>query len=212
MLFVGRVQEIKTIIGAIRQNKHVILTGKFGIGRTALINHIIATQKQWRFVMLDFERAPAQAVRSLLFKPGATKNEMRNSSSHKPARLMSDRLEIEGKPWVIVLDNIARLSAQKLAFIRRLNGEGRFHFIAIVEAFLPEKELFLLRKELIPARIITLQHLSLKTGEQWFRNFAVKYRLNWPDNQIKMWASATQGYPLGIKEIMGKELEHLGKK
>ena len=212
MFFVGRTHETNRIIRLIERNNNVIVTGKFGIGRTSLINHIAVTHNQWRFVMVDFSLSPAKAGQSLLSKLGLSKKPSRKAGHNKPARLLIDYLEREGKPWVIVLDNIARLSAQKRAFIRCLTGEGRFRFVAIVENFLLEKDLFLLRKELIPAQVITLRHLSVKDGDQLFRYLSEKYRFNWSDNQIKMLAMATQGYPLGIKEIVHQELKRLGRR
>ena len=213
MFFIGRSQETNRIIKLIERNKNVIVTGKYGIGRTSLINHVaVITRNRWRFVMMDFSLSPAQAGQSLLSQLGLPKKPGRKTSQNKPARLLIDHLNHEGKPWVIVLDNIARLSGQKRVFVGRLNREGRFRFIAIVEDFLPEKDLFLLRKELIPAEVITLRHLSVRDGDHLFRHFAGKYRFDWSDNHIKMLATATQGYPLGIKEILHKELERLGRR
>jgi len=213
MFFVGRTQETNRIIRLIERKNNVIVTGKYGIGRTSLINHIAAiTQNQWRFVMVDFSLFPAKVEHALLSKLVPPKKPSRNPSHINPHRVLRDYLGRQGEPLLIVLDNIARVSSQKLAFIRRLNRERRLRFIAIVEDFLPEKDLFLLRKELIPAQIITLRHLSVKNGGQLFRYFSEKYRLDWSDSQIKMLATATQGYPLGIKEIVRQELERSGRR
>jgi len=40
MIFVGRKNEKKTIIKELQQEKNIILRGKFGIGRTSLVNKI----------------------------------------------------------------------------------------------------------------------------------------------------------------------------
>jgi hypothetical protein len=213
VFFIGRTKESNRIIKLIGQQKNVIVKGKYGIGRTSLINHVAAiTRNRWRFIMADFSLSPAQAEQALLSKWIRPKKPERKLRPYKPARLLINYLDFEGKPWVIVLDNMARLSAQKRAFIRRLNQEERVRFIAIVEDFLPERELFLLRKELIPAEVITLRHLSVKAGDQLFRYFSGKYRFDWSDNHIKMLASATHGYPLGIREIVREELERLAGK
>jgi AAA+ ATPase superfamily predicted ATPase len=213
MFFVGRERETHEIIGLIEGNKNVILTGKFGIGRTALVRHIAAiNQNQWRFVMVDFSLSPAQAEQAILPKWVSSIKPGKGLRPYKPGRLLNDHLDHKGKPWVVVLDNIARLSTQKRAFIHRLKEEERFRFIAIAETFLPERDLFLLRKELIPGQVITLQYLSVKDGYRLFRYLSEKYHLHWPDNRIKMLASATQGYPLGIKEIVYKEVERSGRR
>jgi hypothetical protein len=212
MFFVGRKQETKKIIRLLERNKNVIVTGKYGIGRTALVNHIAATQNQWRFVMVDFSLPPAQAEHASFSKLVSPKKPERELKPYKPGRMLIDHLNQKGKPWVIALDNIARLSAPKRAFIRRLHWEGRFRFIAIVEDFLPEKDLFNLRKELIPAQVIPLGHIGVKNGDRLFRYFAEKYQFDWSDNQLKMLAAATQGYPLGINEIVRNELERRGRR
>jgi hypothetical protein len=49
-----------------------------------------------------------------------------------------------------VLDNIAKLTAQKLNLIRYWVAEGSFQFVAVTEAFLAEDELQALRLALLP--------------------------------------------------------------
>jgi len=45
MLFVGRQSEKKKIMEALNGGKNIILSGKFGIGRTRLINEIAKPMK-----------------------------------------------------------------------------------------------------------------------------------------------------------------------
>lgn len=213
MFFIGRNQERKNIVAALKEGVNVILKGKYGIGRTALVNQIIAmTQDQWRFIVLDFSLSPAQAEASALSSQASFRQPKRKFGTDKPGQRLIHHWNLEGKAGVIVLDNVAGLSSPKKAFIRRLNRLNRFHFIAIVEEFLPEKDLGLLRRELIPSQVITLRYLSVDNGEKMLRYFSEKYRFHWSENQIQMWASATHGYPLGLKEIVRRELERLGRR
>lgn len=50
MSFVGREKETKKIIKALQQGNNIILTGKFGMGRTRLMRHV-ATITQGRVAM-----------------------------------------------------------------------------------------------------------------------------------------------------------------
>jgi hypothetical protein len=132
----------------------------------------------------------------------------RRKKKYKSNRFLVANLKQEDKrQLVIVIDNIAKLSHQKLAFLRTLAWKKEFRFVAIVENFLPEKDLNLLRRELLPAQIITLQHLNLLSTARLLRHFSEKYHFNWNDRQIKIFASITQGYPLGIIEWVNRKLE-----
>lgn len=109
--------------------------------------------------------------------------------------------------YVIVLDNIGKLSPHKLALIRYLTWEKRFLFIAIAESFLPEDDLFRLHACLYPSKLICLQSLSLKHATEFFRSFSSKYHFFWTQNHIRMLATATGGYPFGMRDFVTRELE-----
>jgi hypothetical protein len=85
--------------------------------------------------------------------------------------------------------------------------EKKFRFVAIVENFLPEKDLNLLGRELIPAHMITLQHLNRSNSVKLIKYLVEKHHLCWDDKQIKQRALTTKGYPLGIRECLNKEVE-----
>ncbi len=66
----------------------------------------------------------------------------------------------DSRKHVLVLDNIAKLSAPKLDLIRYIAWEKRFQFVAIVERFISKDDLWRLRVRLYPAEIIMLQYLG----------------------------------------------------
>jgi MoxR-like ATPase len=72
--FVGRRREAARIRAALEADRNVVLTGPFGIGRTALARHAARTMaERFRFVFLDGDRSPARLCRELvegLFEPG----------------------------------------------------------------------------------------------------------------------------------------------
>jgi len=65
--FVGRENEIKQIIKALRRGDNVILTGKYGIGRTSLVKHIAdTTRDRWRFIFVNFSQTPGRVCGYLI--------------------------------------------------------------------------------------------------------------------------------------------------
>jgi len=209
MSFVGRENETKKIIRTLEKGNNVILMGKYGMGRTTLIKHIAnITQDGWRFVFTDFSQTPGNVCQELL---KALIPKKRYGKDRKQRRYKSGRFliaNIDGKDkrkHGIVLDNIAKLTRPKLAFIRYLAWEKRFQFIAIAEMFLPEDDLFLLRAELMPADVITLPHLPEKDAREFFRTVSNKRGFEWSEEYIQMLAETTKGYPLGMKETVERE-------
>jgi len=74
-----------------------------------------------------------------------------------------------------------------------LAWEKKFRFAAIVENFLPEKDLDLLRRELIPAQMINLQHLNRSHRVKLIHYFVEKHHFSWDDKQIKQMALTVKG-------------------
>ena len=65
-LFVGRGQEAERIRGELLAGRNVVLTGRFGIGRTALLRHLAREMKaEWRFIFLDGSLTAARLCEQL---------------------------------------------------------------------------------------------------------------------------------------------------
>ena len=105
-----------------------------------------------------------------------------------------------------MLDNIAKLSAQKLDLIRYFVMAERFRFVAIVENFIREDELFLLRARLRNAFLINIPHLSREKAREYFRHFSGQHHFHWTQSQINHLAEMTGGYPVGMKEVVTRKL------
>jgi len=103
---------------------------------------------------------------------------------------------------VIVFDNVAKLTPQKIIFVRHLILEGHFQFIAIVENFLPKNNLFELKAELIPAKTFIRGRLKVNDVKNFLRSYSDQYRLDWADGRIKDLVTLTDDYPLGLVEIL----------
>lgn len=195
---------------ALERGNNVVLMGKYGIGRTSLIKHVAALMKdRWRFVFVDFSQTPGKVTTQLL---GELVPEKRRGKDHyiryKSGRFLIVSKELKDKrKHVLVFDNIAKLTAQKLQLIRYLIQESTFQYIAIAESFLSKEDLFLLRAALLPAEMIMLPYLSEESTKTLLCHLADKYSFHWSEQRLSMLVSATRGYPLGVHEVIKRELD-----
>ena len=211
MYFFGRKKEISEIINALKKRKHIVITGKYGIGKTGLAKHLSdITQQRCRFVFTDFSKTPSTVCNEILWKVFLKKQpeHRRKYIKYKTARsLIADLTLKDNRQPVIVLDNISELSHQKLAFLQRIVFSKKLLFIAITEGFLPERDLFQLRACLMPSHLIKLGNLGAKDAVDFLRHVSRKNSLDWSEKHIRMLAEVTGGYPLGIKEFVKREME-----
>jgi hypothetical protein len=213
MLFVGRKSEKKKIIESLHNGKNIILGGKFGIGRTSLIRNIAKMLADERkFVFVDFSQTPGRMSEKLMKESGLSmrlKNKG-NKMSYKSMRYrIANAKSSKGENPVIVFDNIAKITFQKIMFLRHLISEQHYQFIAIVEKFLPQKDLFALKAQFMPFVILTLGHLKTNDVENLLHNYAEKNHLNWMNSFTHKLALLSDGYPLGLVEMLKKELLNL---
>lgn len=206
MIFVGRKVETDHIIRELHKGKNIIVGGKFGIGRTSLIKKISSMMEDERkFIFVDFSQTPGKMSEKLMKELGLSsrfkKSGRKMGYKSMRYRIATVRSSLKNKP-VIVFDNIAKLTPQKIIFLRNLIEENHFQFIAIVENFLPENDLMLLRTQFFPVEKIILQHLKSEEVVSFIRLHSGKYRLNWSDDYIRSLSALTGGYPLGVMEMI----------
>jgi hypothetical protein len=208
MHFVGREKEIGQMKEALAQGNNTIVLGKYGMGRTSLVQHVArATENQWRFVFANFSKTPGSVCNYLLAELFPTQEFDRAHVKYKPSRFRIATLALDdSRKHVLVLDNISKLSAKKLDLIRYLTWEQRFQFVSIVESFLAPDDLFRLRVWMNPAILIKLHYLSTSDVAQFYRQLSREHRLGWTEGRIKNLAEVTGGYPLRMKEIALREL------
>ena len=209
MYFVGRDKEIGQIKQALEEGKNVILSGRYGMGRTSLIKYIGKGMKdEWRFVFADFSKTPGAICNHLLSKlfpqPGLDPQYVK----YKSSRFRIVTLDLEDKrKHVLVFDNLARLTPPKNDLLRYLTWEKRFELIAIVESFLPPNDLFRLRVRLDPAVVINLERLCAGSEIRFFRSLSEGHGFHWTEGHVKNLAEITGGYPLRMQEIALREIE-----
>jgi hypothetical protein len=209
MYFVGREKEIGQIKEALEGGKNVIVSGKYGMGRTSLIKHMANSMKdQWRFVFVDFSKTPGSVCNHLLAELFPMHGFNREHLRYRPSRFRIATLALDdNRKHVLILDNVSKLSVQKLDLIRYLTWEKRFQFVSIVERFFPSNDLFRLRVWMNPSILITLHHLSTSSVVQFFQQLSKEHQLGWTEDQIKNLGEVTGGYPLRMQEIALRELE-----
>jgi len=208
MYFVGRSRETNRIIKALERRENVIVSGRFGMGRTSLVQYISKiAQDKWRFVFIDFSKTPGDICRHLVRElfPAHTAREGNNTyGKYKPARFEILNRALEDKrQHVLVLDNIEKITRQKLALLQLLTYEKRFLFMAITASFLPERQYHQLKVVLLATCRITLGHMSPSSTKEFFTHFSKENNFNWTDDHIRNLGRRTQGYPLSMKEVVG---------
>jgi len=169
MFFVGRHQEIATIEASIAAGRNVIVRGKFGIGRTALVREVAERNAgRARFVFTEF------------------------SAPKLDRAIAANRRR---RKTVIVLDDIRRMTHQKRELLRKLRASPSLLFVAILERFVSADDLMRFRVALDPATVVTLDYLDDDASIRFFTHHAKRLGLPWTEGDIEMLARAMHGYP-----------------
>ncbi len=203
-MFIGREKETAALLRAVGRGEHVIVSGKFGMGRTSLVRHAAGlSQNRLRFVFVDFSLSANKACDRLTEDLLPRVSRKQHPLKYKTARfkLIHDDLA-DPRQQIIVLDNVAKLTAQKFEFIRCLRTENRFLFVAIVEHFLSSESVLRLRGMLFPSMLIELGYLSAAESVEYFKQAGKLYRMNLAENQLKHLATMAGGYPLTMTETV----------
>ncbi len=206
MVFVGREREVSRIVRELTNGRNAVVSGPFGIGRTALVRRVAEQMGAgWRFVMLDFSRTPAELCSALAaaLRTGGP-HARRAPRSFVAARAAVLAFEPRGRRHVLVFDNVAAVTAPKLALLRRLAATGRYRFVAVAEPTLGDNELFELRACLVPAPVIVLSRLTAAATRSYFARLSEELGLGWSEDEIAGLAAISGGYPLVMVEAASR--------
>jgi hypothetical protein len=205
---VGRTAEGRAIRRALRREENVILSGRYGMGRTRLVQHIAGDgSPPLQYVFVDFSGSVAETARELWIHIAGKK---RSFVENLRFRVVVARLAAaarEKRNTVVVLDNIAELTLPKMRFLQQLTLFGKMRYIGIVEAFLPVEQLHRLKACLAPSVHVELKHLPLSEVCRYFEAVSKKYGRDWDSGMIRGMAAATGGYPLGMAKMAEAELK-----
>lgn len=203
-LFVGREREAARIREELAAGHNLVLTGPFGIGRTALLHQVARELKPaWRFVFLDASRTAGWLCERLLetWGPPRLRTPGRRSTPWTVARRrLPGLLDREPRAVAVVLDDLAKVTAPKLDFLRWLHGLGRVRILAVTERFLGEEAERRLRAALYPAPRLALGPLPEGPATAFFEGWARAQGLDWSPGTLHGLALATRGYPTGMWE------------
>ena len=206
MVFVGREREASRIVSELTKGRNAVVSGPFGIGRTALIRHVAEEMGAgWRFAMLDFSHTPAELCSALVAALRGGGPRARGAPrSFVSARAAVLTFEPRGRRFVLVLDNVAAVTAPKLALLRRLAATGWYRFVAVVEPTLPDDELLELRACLFPSAVIVLSRLAAAATRSYFARLSEELGLGWSEEEIAGLAAISGGYPLVMVEAASR--------
>lgn len=208
MFFVGRQYEIARIENAIARRRNVIVRGKYGIGRTALVREAASRNaRRWTVVFTDFSEHGSDVCAEILKQLVPRRHQELNA--RQLARAVATYTPPPGKTPIIVLDNIAKLTRPKLQLLRRLHASNSLLFIAIVERFVPEDDVMGLRVVLDPAVVVAVDYLDAESSVHFLEEAATRYHLGWSDADIEMLARAMHGYPLELALLIAREKKKL---
>ena len=203
-LFVGREKESARIRRELEDGHNLVLTGPFGIGRTTLLRHLARELKPtWRFVFLDGSRTAGHLCGRLLEVWTPDRPE---PGRHRAVpwtverRRLPGLLDHEPRRVAMVLDDLGKVTAPKLDFLRWLQGLGRVRIIAVTERFLDEAVELRLRSVLYPAPRLALGPLPAGPAKAFFEGWAQANGLDWDAGAVHGLAMATRGYPTGMWE------------
>jgi hypothetical protein len=206
-LFVGRQEESARIKAELLAGKNLVLTGRFGIGRTAVLRHLSwELRETWAFTFLDGADTPGRMRQDLFADLFPQRRAALRRGLLAPA---AQRRAIAGDPLTdlrsraVVLDDIAKVTRQRIDFARWLRSLDRFQVLAVTERFLPEEALLRLRTALAPAPLLALDHLDSAPAKVFFQAWSEQHGLGWGPEQVHGLVQATRGYPLGMRETAG---------
>ena len=205
-LFVGRLEELARIKTELVAGKNLVLTGAYGIGRTALLKRLAwELREAWAFTFLNGAGTPGRMRQDLFAALFPQRREALRRGFLSPG---AQRRALAGDPLsdprarVVVLDDIAKVTRQRVDFARWLRSLGRFQVVAVTEHFLEKEGLQRLRANLAPAPLLVLDHLDSATTKAFFQAWSDQNRLGWGPEQVRGLVQATRGYPLGMRETV----------
>ncbi len=217
MELVGREHEEARLATALAAGRNVVVSGKYGSGRTALVRRVAETcAGRFRFAFCDFS-APPREVWAALAAELVPERPRKGPSRPRPSRALRARVlgalgalgapMADGPSAVAVLDDVGRLTPARLDVVRSLALIDRFRLVAIVEGHLPAVERSRLLACLAPLERLRLGPLPQPAVRDFLARAAAERGLGWSEKRIAAVASGTAGHPLSMRLVLERALE-----
>ena len=210
MVFAGRGQETARILAALAAGRNVVITGKFGMGKTALAHHVAEQAGPgWRFLFASASQTPAEICRAAFLQLESGRRRParpgRGSSRYLTLRARLAAAARQPAAPVLVLDDVARITAPKAALVRHL-AEAGFRLIVIPDRGLPGGDWRRVSIWVEPMEKVPLGPLSPGAATAYLLRAAERHGLEWSAQRIAWLVRAAGGYPLRLQEIATREL------
>jgi len=220
VFFVGREKELTWLARELNRGRHIVITGKYGMGKTSLVRELSERQTvvpkgsgKFNFIFLDFLRTPGEIC--LRLQKELSMRRDRRETACLTYRQRRSRIAVKAaassKKHVVVLDNITALTSPKLSLIRYFILARSFQFIAVADASLSEHDFFLLRAALSPAGVLELGYLGKDAALAALASASAQHAFGWTESHLRLLAEVTKGYPLGLGEAIERELKRLSR-
>jgi hypothetical protein len=211
--FVGRQAEIRRVWRALESGRHVVLSARYGMGRTSLMPRIAALHEhEMPFAFADLSAGSGEASRriygALGGKPGARPGDLSyRTVRHRVLHEMGE----EGRPIALVLDELTRLTPPRLKLVADLALAGRFRIVAIVGALMPEADRESLRRRLNGAEVVSLGWLKPRDVRDFLRRASELHGFAWREEDIEARVQGAGGYPMGMVAAVENERRRHGR-
>ncbi len=197
-VFVGREIEIKTAVALIRKGKSLVIEGPFGIGKTTFAAKVATSIDGFLPLYCSFEHDGSKIVEGL-------NREIiplyRRNNSKLGKQIHSFHLATQEKRPLIIVDDIWKVTPQKVAFFKRLNKYGNCQFILIIET---TKDNLRLKVRTIDTNheIIKLGKLNDTDSYALFDELIARSDRTVAQGVKHALVESCNGYPLGIVETV----------
>lgn len=210
MVLVGREKEAALVRDAVSAGRHVVVTGKFGMGKTALSRHVAElVGPAHPFLFASFSVGPARICEVLVSQlPASRRTKAPRKSGRVSYLSLRARLVVarrKGPTPVVVLDDVFRVTAPKAALVRTL-ALGGIPLILLVDTGLPERDRKRLLAWLEPSERLHLGPLSQAASADLLERLAKRQGRRCSVEQIESLARASGGYPPHLHEMAARAM------
>ena len=137
MNFIGRKREITAVIKTLKQNRNIVLAGRYGVGRSCLVKHVSELcSETWQFLFADFSKTVARSCNDMVNQLASGQRRLQR---HRYMRLIHAKdliIRREISADLLTLHNLKR--AETAAFFRKVSQKKRLgwseHFIQMLAA------------------------------------------------------------------------------